>query len=620
MVSGRACVSVTSMESLVLEGKSYSIDVRTNNGKFEQIAFTNTKTGDLIISKTLFTITEMNDHVLSSADFEVEDFAREPEHVLISMRHARFFVTCCIHLSSSRNHASVEFSFASLHDDTCIQALSILPFTSQAPFVYGSVKSSPIISDTFFITPQSPFMITRAYEGGVTQTLPVKLPLQRCKPLVCTTYVGTFTAGQLRRDFNEFINDARDRKYAPYLHYNSWLDIGFFNPYTEPDALSRIHQFGKNLVTERSVLMNGFLFDDGWDDLKGNWAFSEAFPDGVSKLKSEAEKYHTQLGIWLSPWGGYGKPLHERVSHAGEFGYELSEGKFALSGPVYFENFNERVLSLIKEQGVTHFKFDGTGNADKLIEGSHFTSDFDAAIGLISNARNANRDVYINLTTGTYATPAWLFFADSIWRGGDDVNFYGVGSKVQQWITYRDAETHRSVVRNGPLFPLNSLMLHGLVYAKQAEHLDKQSPTDFADQAWSFFATGTQLQELYITPELLNDENWDILAKAAKWSQENKDILFDTHWIGGDPTRLDIYGWAAWHKSKSILTLRNPAMEDRHFLIDLKGQLEIPSGETTTFKVEMAYGNNPGVPEQFSNVSVVKLAPLELITLVLQPV
>ena len=57
------------------------------------------------------------------------------------------------------------------------------------------------------------------------------------------------------------------------------------------------------------------------------------------------------LGIWLSPWGGYNKPRDERVSHAAEFGYELSDGKFALSGPVYYKNFHQKVMSLIQEQG-----------------------------------------------------------------------------------------------------------------------------------------------------------------------------------------------------------------------------------------------------------------------------
>ena len=276
-------------------------------------------------------------------------------------------------------------------------------------------------------------------------------------------------------------------------------------------------------------------------------------------------------------------------------------------------------MSLIKEQGVTHFKFDGTGNADKLIEGSRFTSDFDAAIHLIADARAANPKVFINLTTGTTASPAWLFFADSIWRGGDDINFYGPGSRVQQWITYRDAETYRSIVKNGPLFPLNSLMLHGLVYAKQAKHLDRQSPQDFADQAWSYFATGTQLQELYLTPELLSGQNWDLLAKAALWSQQNQAVLFDSHWIGGDPTLLAVYGWAAWSPSRAFITLRNPSSQPQTFLLEPQRQLEIPAGEATRFTVQPRYGSNASVPATLDAPSLITLAPQELITLELTP-
>lgn len=78
-------------------------------------------------------------------------------------------------------------------------------------------------------------------------------------------------------------------------------------------------------------------------------------------------------------------------------------------------------------------------------------------------------------------------------------------------MTYRDAETRRSIVRKGPLFPLNSLMYHGIVSAENAYYgLEKvQTDSDFADQVWSYFATGTQLQELYITPSMLNKAKWD---------------------------------------------------------------------------------------------------------------
>lgn len=74
---------------------------------------------------------------------------------------------------------------------------------------------------------------------------------------------------------------------------------------------------------------------------------------------------------------------------------------------------------------------------------------------------------------------------------------------------------------------------------------------------WSYFSAGTQLQEMYITPELLSDNNWQVLASVANWAYENQTILFDSHWIGSDPTKLAIYGWAAWGNNKSIISLRN---------------------------------------------------------------
>ncbi|WP_378080675.1 enterotoxin [Aeromonas bestiarum] len=607
-------------EVMSLQGNQYQISVKTDAGKFQEITFTNRANGDVIRSNTLFDIKGLDDRLTSSADFTVDAFAKEQDHIDIALSNADFLIKSEIRLAKDKRYASIDFSLDTLKNGKRINGFSMLPFHSQAPFVYGAINSSPIVSDSFFITPQNPLVNTRAYEGGVSQLIPLTLPLEQGKPLTYRTYVGTFDEGQLRRDFNEFINDARDRPYAPYLHYNSWLDIGFFNPYTEADALTRIKQFGEALVTRRGVTMSGFLFDDGWDDRKGNWGFSKDFPDGFRKLKTAAEQYHAQLGIWFSPWGGYNKPRDERVSHAAEFGYELSDGKFALSGPVYYKNFHQKVMSLIQDQGVTHFKFDGTGNANKQIKGSQFTSDFDAAIHLISDARAANKEVFINLTTGTTASPSWLFFADSIWRGGDDINFYGPGSRVQQWITYRDAETYRSIVKQGPLFPLNSLMLHGLVYAKQAKHLDQQSPQDFADQAWSYFATGTQLQELYITPELLSGENWDLLAKAALWSQQNQAVLFDSHWIGGDPTLLAVYGWAAWSPAKSFITLRNPSSQPQQFFLEPTRQLEVPTTEAKGFNIKPLYGDNKTVPTSISDGMVIKLAPLELITLELTPI
>ena len=35
--------------------------------------------------------------------------------------------------------------------------------------------------------------------------------------------------------------------------------------------------------------------------------------------------------------------------------------------------------------------------------------------------------------------------------------------------------------------------------------------------------------------------------KQTKWSRSNAmDVLVDTHWVGGEPFKLEVYGWASW--------------------------------------------------------------------------
>nr|WP_199066165.1 hypothetical protein [Chromobacterium sp. ASV5] len=602
-----------------LDGSRYQIEIDSQNGKLASLTLRNPAQGDQIRAEKLFALKRESGQEISSADFTLDSVVRQGDAITLKFSNADFLAEGVITLRDKDRYASLDVSVAPARGTQRLASLSILPFRSKAPFVYGAVVSSPIVSDSFFIAPENPLTQTRAYEGGVSQTVPLGLPLEAGKPLRYRSYIGVFDEGQLRRDFGAFLNAARPRPYQPYLHYNSWLDIGFFTHYTEADALKRIGQIGDQLTAKRGVKLDGFLFDDGWDSRKGNWEFSANFPRQFLPLKDAAARYQARLGVWLSPWGGYNKPLAERVSHAGEFGYETMDGKFALSGPVYYRNFRAKVLDMIGRQNIEMFKLDGTGNASRLVPGSAFTSDFDAAIHLLADMRKANPGLFINLTTGTQATPSWLFYADSIWRDGDDINFYGKGSSVQQWITYRDAETYRSIVSKGPLFPLNSLMLHGLVYAQHAKGLEKQSRQDFADQAWSYFATGTQLQELYITPELLSRDDWDLLARAAKWARDNQKVLIDSHWIGRDPTKLEVYGWAAWSPEKSIITLRNPSDRPQSYYLDAAHDLELPQGAARDFAVDVAYGANASVPKRLAKPATLTLRPLETLTLSLVP-
>ncbi len=128
---------------------------------------------------------------------------------------------------------------------------------------------------------------------------------------------------------------------------------------------------------------------------------------------------------------------------------------------------------------------------------------------------------------------------------------------------------------------------------------------------------------MYITPSLLGTQDWDTLAAAAKWSRANADVLRDTHWIGGDPDRLNVYGWAAWSSTKAIITLRNPDAKPQMAVIDLQRQLELPKDTAHRFSVHDVWKTGGSqLPQQLDadHPSTVQLAPFEVLTLELTPV
>jgi hypothetical protein len=270
------------------------------------------------------------------------------------------------------------------------------------------------------------------------------------------------------------------------------------------------------------------------------------------------------------------------------------DGGFALSAPKYYDLFESICLEMITKYGVNQFKFDGTGNAGQVFPGSIFDSDFSAAIHLIERLRQQKPSLFVNLTTGTWPSPFWLRYADSIWRGGHDHSFAGVGSWRQQWITYRDQMTYRDIVEGGPLYPLNSLMLHGIIFAQKAENLSTDPGNDFPDEVHSYFGSGTQLQEMYVTPSLLSGKDWDVLAESAKWARSNAAVLKDTHWIGGDPGKLEVYGWASWNPTRGIVTLRNPSGHEQEFLLDVDKAFELPPGAARSYLAHSPWASDKG--------------------------
>ena len=185
----------------------------------------------------------------------------------------------------------------------------IVLFDQQVPGAktVGVMDGSPVVAGTFFCGYEHP-MAQNTVEGDhyVRCRLARNTALKDGETLVQSFVLGVIPPHQMRRGFLAYIERERAHPYRPFLHYNSWFDIAWDKQkYNEAQSLDAIEQFGRQLVQERGVQMDSFLFDDGWDDNKTLWKFHAGFPNGFTPLKAAAAKYHAGIGVWLSPFGGY---------------------------------------------------------------------------------------------------------------------------------------------------------------------------------------------------------------------------------------------------------------------------------------------------------------------------
>jgi hypothetical protein len=524
----------------------------------------------------------------------------------------------CAVLRDGANYMRQEVTLKAGARAVDIAEVRLFDFNAPGAEVVGKVLGSPMVAGNFFFGFEFPLSESAATDGRATAILTRVLPLEAGNQITYSSVIGVAAPGQMRRDFLAYVEQVRAHPYRTFLHYNSWYDLGYFNRFTEAEALDRVNAFGEELVKKRGVKLDSFLFDDGWDDPQTLWHFNPGMPNGFAKIHEAAEQSGFGIGVWLSPWGGYSTPKKQRIAAGEKAGYETVRGGFALSAPKYYKLFESTCLEMVTKYGVNQFKFDGTGNASSVFPGSLFDSDFSAAIHLIERLRQQEPNIFINLTTGTLPSPFWLRYADSIWRDGDDHSFDGVGTWRQKWITYRDEQTYRNIVQGGPLYPLNSLMLHGIIYAQKAKNLDTYPGGDFKDEVRDYFGTGTQLQEMYITPSLLTKENWDDLAEAAKWSRANSEVLKDTHWIGGDPGKLEVYGWASWTPAKGIVVLRNPSDKAQEYLLDMGKAFELPEHAARSYSARSPWAEDKGkmaIRLRAGETHKFELKPFEVLTL-----
>jgi len=560
-------------------------------------------------------------------------------------------------LSDSANYVRQDVNlFAAPFMPRPAQAREVVLCDSAAPDarVLGTVDGCPITAGSVFCACESPLARHEVCDPPLagdarkrcraTVNVALASGLGIVLPIDCV--FGVAPDGAMRRAFLYYLERERAHPYRSFLHYNNGSEIGCeywkkklyksaaeaeqFRMKQESIWLGNIRAIGDELVKNRNVKIDAFVHDFEWDDETLVWQFHRGYPQGFGPAAALAKQYGANVGVWFSPWGGYpGKKA--RIESGRKMGFEVNAMGLSLAGPRYARRLTAACENMIDLFDAAYFKFDGFGAGNNQPGAGPYASDVEALLELTAEMRSfpfLNRgpdpsNFFINATTGSWPSPFWLRWADSIWRQGNDTGMLGKGSDRQRWITYRDNEIFHRIVKQSPLFPLNSLMIHGVFVNElplAGNPYDPKNPRasvvpkDVIDEIHTFFGTGTGCQEMYINPKLMTAELWDALAEAANWSRKNSDVLVDTHWIGGDPAKGEIYGFASWSKRQGIFTLRNPDDKPAQISLDVGQAFELPPGAPTAYALKSPWKRDaarPAVVVTAGKPHTFTLAPFE---------
>ncbi len=470
-----------------------------------------------------------------------------------------------------------------------------------------------------------------------------KTTLQKGQSWEISSVLGFFAPGQERRSFLAYSERERAAAYRLFAHYNDWYEIGITinnnpNPLernSEKWQLEMLETWKREMLQKRKIAIDCFVIDDGWDEFNSLWDFHAGFPNGFAKIDRVLRSMKSGLGTWLGPVGGYGAAKNRRLEHWNKKHPDNRIESFQLSNKEYFDAFVGRCSQMVRDYEMRYFKFDGIS--------THFHSkgpgsleDAEGIIRVLSALRKARPDIYLNTTVGTWASPFWFHYSDCVWRQENDFDQFdaAAGSARDKWITYRDRLVYNVYVKNTPLFPINSIMTHGIIITKNLPNPDRQQvsnkPDDCINDIRAATGLGSSLMELYVDRDLMAQENgrlWDELAECIKWARRNEDVLPDIHWVGGTPWDTDandgnVYGWAAWKPGKCTLTLRNSSASEKSLTSTLRRILDIPPSVTSdkvtfrnSFKNQRKISELIGHEVDIDQEITITMQPLEVIVM-----
>ena len=386
--------------------------------------------------------------------------------------------------------------------------------------------------------------------------------------------------------FSKYVDQIRVAPLRPFSLYNTWYDLrspeyprwSKDNVMSIETSLKMVDILRRSMMEKHHIQLDAFVLDDGWDLYKSDWVLrKEQWPNGLKPLADELKKTNTSLGVWIGPAGGYSF-RSQRFGWMKDHGYETVGDWMCVAGKNYSALLRDRVSDFVQNDGVGYFKWDGIQFSCSEPDHGHPVDVYsrravlNSVASMVKVARDRNPNVFLNITSGTWISPWWVQYANTIWMQGADYGFADVPSISSRdgSITYRDFVLYEDWKLKGLWFPISNMMTHGIIKGKNFSVGNAAEPLDkFTDDVLLYFARGVAMYELYISPDILSDGEWTSISRSMAWARENFDLLMNTELVGGNPMKGEPYAYVHFKGSKAIIAARNPVMEASKIEVEL---------------------------------------------------
>ena len=442
----------------------------------------------------------------------------------------------------------------------------------------------------------------------------------------------------IREDFLTYIRDI-SRKIKPRFQYNSWYD--HMHDITNENIIESFKEIEDNLSKTMVPPLDSYVVDDGFVDWDADfWSFNKKFPYELYPSSTIAKKFSSEFGLWNGPRGGYNDiktPKFARnMQKAGKGGFNRAAKDVCVSSHEYIKNITEYYLDYQKRFDINYWKLDGfllracpskkhghiTGGYNNTYQYTEMWENWIDIFKKLRFAREAiGKDMWINQTSYCNASPWFLQWSDSLWiQNSADIGYVDKSDKgeklsdrdVDRVLTYRDGRYYDfSVVRNYQ-FPHEFIYNHDPIYGNTAKI--SMSDEEFRKYMFMMTTRGTAFWELYYSYNMFNEAKWRINADALRFVRNNYNIIKTSRFIGGSPTKGEVYGYSAWAENVGVISLRNPSNETKKFTVVLdKLTGTFPCAKD--MKKISIYPYNSAEDEKlykYGDKLVVELAPLEV--------